>query len=129
MLQFKPGTDVAMLNAIMHVIVEEELYDQQYIDGYTENWPAMKAHWRTFTPGKDGRRSAGLSRRAAGRGPRLSQRAKAGMIFWGMGISQHIHGTDNSRCLISLALMTGQVGRPGAGLHPAAGSEQRTGRI
>jgi len=53
--------------------------------------------------------------------------AKAAMIFWGMGISQHIHGTDNSRCLISLALMTGQVGRPGSGLHPLRGQNNVQG--
>ena len=52
---------------------------------------------------------------------------KAGMIFWGMGISQHIHGTDNSRCLISLALMCGHVGRPGAGLHPLRGQNNVQG--
>ena len=48
MLQFRPGADVSMLNAIMHVIVEEELYDQQYIDAYTENWEAQKAHLAGF---------------------------------------------------------------------------------
>ena len=58
---------------------------------------------------------------------RLFANAKAGMIFWGMGISQHIHGTDNSRCLISLALMTGQVGRPGTGLHPLRGQNNVQG--
>jgi formate dehydrogenase major subunit len=55
--------------------------------------------------------------------------AKSAMIFWGMGVSQHIHGTDNSRCLISLALMCGQVGRPGTGLHPLTRPEQCSGRI
>ena len=53
--------------------------------------------------------------------------AKAAMIFWGMGISQHVHGTDNSRCLISLALMCGQVGRPGTGLHPLRGQNNVQG--
>src|SRR3569832_1898452 len=43
------------------------------------------------------------------------------MILWGMGVSQHVHGTDNARCLIALALMTGQIGRPGTGLHPLRG--------
>ena len=52
MLQFRPGTDVSMLNAIMHVIVEEKLYDQQYIEAYTENWEIEKAHLKTFTPEK-----------------------------------------------------------------------------
>ena len=58
---------------------------------------------------------------------RTFARGKAGMIFWGMGISQHVHGTDNSRCLISLALMTGNVGKPGAGLHPLRGQNNVQG--
>jgi formate dehydrogenase major subunit len=49
------------------------------------------------------------------------------MIFWGMGISQHVHGTDNARCLISLALLTGQIGRPGTGLHPLRGQNNVQG--
>ena len=126
MLQFRPGTDVSMLNAIMHVIVEERLYDQQYIDAYTENWEAEKAHLRDFAPEKmaaicgiDAATLRDVARTFAG--------AKSAMIFWGMGVSQHIHGTDNSRCLISLALMTGQVGRPGAGLHPLRGQNNVQG--
>jgi formate dehydrogenase major subunit len=126
MLQFRPGADVSMLNAIMHVIVEEELYDKQYIEAYTENWEAEKAHLKGFSPEKmseicgiDAETLRDVARTFAG--------AKAGMIFWGMGISQHIHGTDNSRCLISLALMTGHVGRPGAGLHPLRGQNNVQG--
>ena len=95
-----------MLNAIMNVIVEEQLYDQQYIDGFTENWDAMKAHLKDFTPenmaefcGIDADSLRAVARDFAG--------AKSAMIFWGMGVSQHIHGTDNSRCLISLALVSG----------------------
>ncbi|MDF1732691.1 MAG: formate dehydrogenase subunit alpha [Minwuia sp.] len=126
MLQFRPGTDVSMLNAIMHVIVEEELYDRQYIDGFTENWDAMKAHLADFPPEKMAEVcgvDAGTLRTVA----REFANAKAGMIFWGMGISQHIHGTDNSRCLISLALMCGHVGRPGSGLHPLRGQNNVQG--
>ena len=55
---------------------------------------------------------------------RTYARAKSSIIFWGMGISQHIHGTDNARCLIALALITGQVGRPGTGLHPLRGGNK-----
>ena len=126
MLRFRPGTDVSMLNAIMHVIVEEELYDRQYIDGFTENWDAMKAHLADFPPEKMAEVcgiDAGTLRAVA----REFANAKAGMIFWGMGISQHIHGTDNSRCLISLALMCGHVGRPGSGLHPLRGQNNVQG--
>ncbi|MBR2573371.1 MAG: formate dehydrogenase subunit alpha [Loktanella sp.] len=126
MLQFRPGADVSMLNAIMHVIVEEQLYDQQYIAAYTENWEAEKAHLADFSPEKmagicgiDAETLRDVARTFAG--------AKAAMIFWGMGVSQHIHGTDNARCLISLALMTGQVGRPGAGLHPLRGQNNVQG--
>ncbi|MEM8879287.1 MAG: formate dehydrogenase subunit alpha [Pseudomonadota bacterium] len=126
MLQFRPGSDVSLLNAICHIIVEEGLYDQQYIEAFTENWEAEKAHLADFAP----ERMAGI----CGVEPdvirdvaRTFARARAGMIFWGMGVSQHIHGTDNSRCLISLALMCGHVGRPGAGLHPLRGQNNVQG--
>jgi len=126
MLQFKPGADVSMLNAIMHVIVEEKLYDEQYISAYTENWEQEKLHVKDFSPEKMEKIcgiNAGTLREVA----REFAQAKAGMIFWGMGISQHVHGTDNSRCLISLALMCGQVGRPGTGLHPLRGQNNVQG--
>ncbi|WP_439123607.1 formate dehydrogenase subunit alpha [Marivita sp.] len=126
MLQFRPGADVSMLNAIMHVIVEEELYDRQYIEAYTENWEAEKAHLADFTPEKMAD-ICGIDADTLRAVARDFATAKAGMIFWGMGISQHIHGTDNSRCLISLALMTGHVGRPGAGLHPLRGQNNVQG--
>ena len=58
---------------------------------------------------------------------RTYARAEAAIIFWGMGISQHVHGTDNARCLIALALITGQVGRPGTGLHPLRGQNNVQG--
>ena len=126
MLQFRPGADVSMLNAIMHVIVEEGLYDQQYIEAYTENWEAEKAHLADFTPEKM-EKICGIPAETLRDVARTFAGAKAAMIFWGMGVSQHIHGTDNSRCLISLALMTGQVGRPGAGLHPLRGQNNVQG--
>jgi formate dehydrogenase major subunit len=126
MLQFRPGADVSMLNAIMHVIVEEGLYDQQYIDSFTENWDAMKAHLKGFAPEKMAE-FCGIDAEILRAVARDFARAKAAMIFWGMGVSQHIHGTDNSRCLISLALMCGQVGRPGTGLHPLRGQNNVQG--
>ena len=126
MLQFRPGADVSMLNAICHVIVEEELYDKAYIEKYTENWEAEKAHLANFTPEKMSK-ICGIEPEVLRDVARTFAKAKAGMIFWGMGVSQHIHGTDNSRCLISLALMTGQVGRSGAGLHPLRGQNNVQG--
>lgn len=126
MLQFRPGADVSMLNAIMHVIVEEGLYDQQYIDGYTENWEEMKSHLKGFSPEKMSA-ICGIEPDVLRDVARTFATAKAGMIFWGMGVSQHIHGTDNSRCLISLALMCGHVGRSGTGLHPLRGQNNVQG--
>ena len=126
MVQFRPGADVSMLNAIMNVIVEEGLYDQAYIEKYTENWEAEKAHLAQFTP-EAMSEICGVSPEQLRRVARIYANGKAALIFWGMGISQHIHGTDNSRCLISLALMTGNVGKPGAGLHPLRGQNNVQG--
>jgi formate dehydrogenase major subunit len=126
MLQFRPGADVAMLNSIMNVIVEEELYDSQYIHRWTENWEAEKAHLKGFTP-EAMEKISGIAPEQIRRVARTFANANAGIIFWGMGVSQHIHGTDNSRCLISLALMTGNVGKPGAGLHPLRGQNNVQG--
>ncbi|MBF9032873.1 formate dehydrogenase subunit alpha [Rhodobacterales bacterium HKCCE2091] len=126
MLQFRPGADVSLLNAIMHVIVEEGLYDQQYIDAFTENWEAEKAHLKDFPPEKMAE-ICGIEPEVIRDVARTFARAERAMIFWGMGISQHVHGTDNSRCLISLALMCGHVGRPGTGLHPLRGQNNVQG--
>ncbi len=126
MLRFRPGTDVAMLNAIMHTIVEEELFDAQYIAAFGENWDAMALHVRDFAPEKMAA-LCGIDAQQLRHVGRLFARAHAAMIFWGMGVSQHIHGTDNARCLISLALMTGHVGRPGTGLHPLRGQNNVQG--
>ncbi|WP_118133115.1 formate dehydrogenase subunit alpha [Oceanicella sp. SM1341] len=125
-LQFKPGTDVAMLNAIMNVIVEEKLYDRQYIEGFTEGFFEFRDHIRAFPPERMAD-LCGIPAETLREVAREFARSRAGMIFWGMGISQHIHGTDNSRCLISLALLCGHVGRPGTGLHPLRGQNNVQG--
>jgi len=125
-LQFKPGSDVAMLNAIMHTIVEEKLYDEQYIQTFTEGWEEQRAHLKDFTPEKMSA-ICGIEPETLKTVARTFAGSSAGMIFWGMGISQHIHGTDNSRCLISLALMCGHVGRSGTGLHPLRGQNNVQG--
>ncbi|NNE22344.1 MAG: molybdopterin-dependent oxidoreductase, partial [Rhizobiales bacterium] len=117
MLQFKPGADVSMLNAMMHVIVEEKLYDQQYIQAHTDGFEKLKKHLKKFTP-EAMEKVCGIAADELRTVARKYARAEAAIIFWGMGVSQHTHGTDNARCLISLALMCGQTGRAGTGLHP-----------
>ncbi|MFK7862125.1 MAG: formate dehydrogenase subunit alpha [Granulosicoccus sp.] len=126
MLQFRPGTDVAMLNGIMSVIVEEKLYNKNYIENFTENWDAMVSHLADF-PVEKMSALCGIDTAVLRDVARTFAGAKAAMIFWGMGVSQHIHGTDNSRCLISMALMCGQIGRSGAGLHPLRGQNNVQG--
>ncbi|SIS51165.1 formate dehydrogenase subunit alpha [Paracoccus saliphilus] len=126
LLQFRPGADVPLLNAMMCVIVEEGLYDQEYIDGFTENWEVEKQHLAGFAP-ETMEELTGVDAETIRQAAREFATAKAGMIFWGMGVSQHVHGTDNSRCLINLALMTGNVGRPGTGLHPLRGQNNVQG--
>jgi len=126
MLQFKPATDVAMLNALLNVIVEEKLYDRQYVAANTVGFEALAAHIKPFTP-EAMAPICGVSAAMLREVARLYARAEAAIIFWGMGISQHINGTDNARCLIALALITGQVGRPGSGLHPLRGQNNVQG--
>ena len=125
-LRFTPGSDVAMLNAMIHVIIAEELYDADYVATHTEGFEDLKARTAHTTPeamapicGIDADRLREVARGYATAG--------SAMIFWGMGISQHTHGTDNSRCLISLALLTGNVGRAGTGLHPLRGQNNVQG--
>src|SRR3569623_1005388 len=125
-LQFKPGADVAMLNGILHTIINEDLTDKQYIAGYTEGFEDLKAKIQEFPPEKM-EKICGIPAETLKEVARLYAKAKSSIIFWGMGISQHIHGTDNSRCLIALALITGQIGRPGTGLHPLRGQNNVQG--
>ena len=126
MLQEKPGTDVALLNSIMHVIIEDGLTDKDYIRDHTENFEELKEHLADFSP-EAMAEITGIDPVMIREVAQLFAKAKAAIIFWGMGISQHVHGTDNSRCLISLSLMTGQVGRPGTGLHPLRGQNNVQG--
>ena len=126
MLQFKPGTDVAMLNAILHVIIAEKIYDRDYVEAHTEGFAALKKHLAGFTP-EQMAPVCGIHADTLRSVARTYANANAAIIFWGMGISQHVHGTDNARCLIALALITGQVGRPGTGLHPLRGQNNVQG--
>ena len=125
-LQFTPGADVALLNAMINTIVEEGLVDRQYIEKNTEGYKELKEHIKDFTP-EEMTDICGISPNEIRETARLFANAKSAMIFWGMGISQHIHGTDNSRCLISLAMITGNIGRKGTGLHPLRGQNNVQG--
>jgi len=126
MIQFKPSSDVAMLNGMINTIISEELYDQQYIDGYTEGFEELKKQTAQFTPERMAP-LCGIEANKIKEIARIYAKANSALIFWGMGVSQHTHGTDNARCLISLALICGHVGRPGTGLHPLRGQNNVQG--
>ena len=125
-LQFKPGRDVALLNAMLNVIVAEGMVDIQYVQAHTNGYESLKAKVADFTPEKM-EPVCGIPAATIREVARLYARSERSIIFWGMGISQHTHGTDNARCLIALALVTGQVGRPGTGLHPLRGQNNVQG--
>ena len=125
-LQFKPDTDVAMLNAIMKSIIDQDLVDKEFIKNRTKDYDKLRNHLKDYSP-KIMSKICGIPEETLNEVARLYAKSKGSMIFWGMGISQHIHGTDNARALISLALMTGQIGRPGTGLHPLRGQNNVQG--
>jgi formate dehydrogenase major subunit len=126
MLQFKSGSDVALIDAMMHVIVTEGLVDRSFVAARTEGYAALEAHLGGCSP-ETMSPICGVAPEAIRAAARDFARAERGMIFWGMGVSQHTHGTDNARCLISLAMLTGNVGRPGTGLHPLRGQNNVQG--
>jgi len=125
-LQFKPDTDVALLNAMMHTIVEEGLVARSFIADRTLGFAELKANVAEYSP-EAMAPVCGIPAATIREVARLFATSRASMILWGMGISQHIHGTDNARCLIALTMMTGQVGRPGTGLHPLRGQNNVQG--
>jgi len=125
-LQFKPDTDVAMLNAMMNVIVTENLVDADFIASRTIGYDELRKNVEGYSP-EAMAPICGIDADTLRYVARLYASSKASMILWGMGVSQHVHGTDNARCLIALALMTGQIGRPGTGLHPLRGQNNVQG--
>jgi formate dehydrogenase major subunit len=126
MLRLKPGSDVALLNAMLHVIVAEDLVDHAFVASRTSGYAALAAHLAAFTP-EAMSPLCGVPAEAIREAARAFATAGRGLVLWGMGISQHTHGTDNARCLIALAMLTGNVGRPGTGLHPLRGQNNVQG--
>ncbi|HVP87341.1 MAG TPA: formate dehydrogenase subunit alpha [Casimicrobiaceae bacterium] len=125
-LQFKADTDVALLNAMLHTIVEEGLVAQSFVADRTSGYEEFKRNLQAYSP-EAMAPICGISAQVIREVARLFAKSRGSMILWGMGISQHIHGTDNARCLIALAMLTGQVGRPGTGLHPLRGQNNVQG--
>ena len=125
-LQFKADTDVALLNALIHTVIDEGLVDEAFIRDRTNNFEALKANVMGCSP-EAMAPVCGIPAEALREVARAFATAKSSMILWGMGVSQHVHGTDNARCLIALCAVTGQIGKPGSGLHPLRGQNNVQG--
>jgi formate dehydrogenase major subunit len=125
-LQFRADTDVALLNAMLHVIVTEGLIDEVFIRNRVDEYDALKANVLDYSPERMAP-VCGIPAETIREVARAYATSQASMILWGMGVSQHVHGTDNVRCLIALASITGQIGRPGTGLHPLRGQNNVQG--
>jgi formate dehydrogenase major subunit len=125
-LQFKPDTDVLLLNAMLHEIIEKGLVAFDFIAQRAMNFEALKEQVQPFSPDAV-EQQCGIDAATIREVARTFATAKSAMILWGMGVSQHVHGTDNARCLIALSTITGQIGRPGTGLHPLRGQNNVQG--
>ncbi|MCJ7800658.1 MAG: formate dehydrogenase subunit alpha, partial [Polaromonas sp.] len=125
-LQFKADTDVAMLNALIYTVIDEGLADQDFISQRVNNYEALKENVKGYSP-EAMAPICGIPAHTLREVAREFAKAKGAMILWGMGVSQHVHGTDNARCLIALSTVTGQIGKPGSGLHPLRGQNNVQG--
>jgi len=125
-VRFRPGTDVAFFNALLHVVIAEGMVDEEFVRKRTSGFEALRATVARYTP-EFAAGICGISAEQIREVARCYGSAKSAIMFWGMGISQHVTGTDNARCLIALCLATGNIGRPGTGLHPLRGQNNVQG--
>ncbi|PSK97734.1 NAD-dependent formate dehydrogenase catalytic subunit /NAD-dependent formate dehydrogenase iron-sulfur protein [Murinocardiopsis flavida] len=124
--QLKPGTDVALYNGIMHEVIRLGLVDRDFIAERTTNYERLAETVAAYPP-ELAAQITGIDAETIREVARVWGGAGAGVIYWGMGISQHTTGTDNARCLIAMCSITGNVGRPGTGLHPLRGQNNVQG--
>jgi formate dehydrogenase alpha subunit len=125
-LRQKPGTDVAVFQAMAHVIVKEKLYNPDFISARTEGFSDYVESLEPYTP-EWAEEASGVPAESIREAARLYANANRAAIYWGMGISQSTHGTDNTLTLTNLALMCGHVGQPGTGLNPLRGQNNVQG--
>ena len=126
-LQLRPGTNVPLLNALANVIVEEGLYDTIAVE-HLGAWPEFRKFIVAFSPEAIAdvcRVSPELIRKAA----RIYAKCSPAMCFHGLGVTEHVQGTDGTMCLINLALLTGNIGRPGSGINPLRGQNNVQGAV
>lgn len=125
-LRQRPGTDVAVLNAIAHVIIRDGLVNAGFIEERTEGYDTFAAAVADWTPER-AEAISGVPAQDIVDAAYLYAHARNAMIFWAMGITQHTTGTDNVKACSNLALLTGHIGRPATGLNPLRGQNNVQG--
>ena len=119
-LRLNPGSNVALLNSLAHVIVEEGLANEAFIFERTENFEAFRQNLAGYSPEQTAD-FTGVEPQLVRQAARIYAKAERGMLLWGMGITQHLKGVDGALAMANLSLLTGHVGRPGAGFMPLRG--------
>ena len=125
-LQQRHGTDVALLNSMMHVLIKEGLIDETFIRERTEGFETFKKSLEEYTP-EVGEKITGIPKHDIIKAAILYGRAKRAGIYYCLGITQHSHGTDNVYAIANLALMTGNLGRESTGVNPLRGQNNVQG--
>lgn len=119
-LRHLPGTDVALFNGMLNVIIRERLYDKNFIDDHTEGFEELRKTVEKYNP-ECVSHITQIPIKDIVNAAKLFGRAKNAAIIYAMGITQHVSGTDNVTSLANLAMATGNVGRPGTGVNPLRG--------
>ncbi len=125
-LPTRVGTDVALVNAMMHVIIKEGLENKQFIQEHTEGYEELKQHVQKYTP-EYSEKITGVKAEDIEIAARLYAKAENGSICYTMGITQHTSGVNNVRSLANLVMLCGHIGRPSTGLNPLRGQNNVQG--
>ena len=125
-LQLLPGTNIPLLNAMAHTIVQERLYDDAFVRDHTDDWPAFEQFIAEWSPERAST-VCGVPAERIREAARIYAGTRPAMSIHGLGITEHVQGTEGVMCLVSLALLTGNIGRPGAGINPLRGQNNVQG--
>lgn len=125
-LQCRPGTNIPLLNSMASVIVEEKLYDTEFIEARLTDWSEFCEFIKRFSP-EETENVCGVKAELIREGARLYARHKPSMCFHGLGVTEHTQGTEGVMSLVNLALLTGNVGKPGTGINPLRGQNNVQG--
>ncbi|MBN2284961.1 MAG: formate dehydrogenase subunit alpha [Tissierellales bacterium] len=125
-LPIRPGTNVALFNGMMNVIIEENLQDNQYIESFTENYEELKLMMKAYTPEFVGS-ICGVEPEQIRKAARIYAKAEKASILYSMGVTQHTTGTQGVMSLSNLALLTGNIGKESAGINPLRGQNNVQG--